>query len=544
MPTYYNVKPIISQVNPKIPSYATYQDSVINKLSNRIKDLDLLYKYCDLLEIPIGKSPVFKHQYNGHGGKSWFQDKNKDGNPKRVQYIHVASHLLGKTPIACGTSQNTQLFRVDLDCHNEEDLDTLYQRLGDVEKALNHLPYVLIRSSGSYGLHLYYRLALTFDADCLRSLVLNRLQDVKRRWGIKVEVYCGTSQIRLPFGEKSCLLNRDTLEPIGSKYKASKLYKDLQATLASFVAEIESCTIGVEHIKDVLLEGARESDVRVGEVARLGGSGPLYGPAFWESVEASRYGVSDYGNRWDEYRRQVFFWYITQGNDRRNTIRFVRDWVECGHHRSRDFESRKRQTERSLIRNINRYLDHLDRGLAEGRLYKGNPERDVTQMPALSVLVTTARGMSDDWRSWVKEWVRPEDRTRLEDVKGDEWLFEHLLVLIGLLRYGVAYYGKLTEITLSSQAFQTICGGRRSHLKLLKAAIKLGIVGFKSQAEVGVRARIYTVHFVGRATRIKGFQFQDVLPPGGLEWFRWMEVRGTGPPGRWNDHQPSRVWQN
>ena len=153
----------------------------------------------------------------------WYVPKEDDNEPVQLNFGHLVGHW-GQRGILIGTLRSLEidgqrwagLLTIDVDCHDGDKASVL-PRVAALQGRLG-VP-VMVRSSDSGGLHLYYALQAPAGAQhrwMFRvDVVVPRVNAAIQQAGIpNVEVYPkGLSKLRFPFGLGSCLLNPD-LQPM------------------------------------------------------------------------------------------------------------------------------------------------------------------------------------------------------------------------------------------------------------------------------------------------------------------------------------------
>ena len=96
---------------------------------------------------------------------------------------------------------------IDIDAHTEEDKYTVFDRYTQIVEILGK-PSFAVRSSGSNGIHMYYIFEPLYYIKDLKASILPLLSHIR---GIDI-LPNGSSNIRLPFGKGSNLLDLDNPE--------------------------------------------------------------------------------------------------------------------------------------------------------------------------------------------------------------------------------------------------------------------------------------------------------------------------------------------
>ncbi len=150
-------------------------------------------------------------------GESWLLARNKKHEPIPLKDRAIAIHLQGHEFVAREMGRSTDFFVVDLDLKNGVNL-----REGVEATSMIFGTPLVIRSSSSGGLHLYYFLRHRIFTDGLAGSLRAIFKLAGRPLTRRYEVFpVNVSHLRLPLGEGSIILDASTLEPIKMSLSAS-----------------------------------------------------------------------------------------------------------------------------------------------------------------------------------------------------------------------------------------------------------------------------------------------------------------------------------
>jgi hypothetical protein len=425
-----------------------------------------LERYVDLFDV---RRNIAFHQYGGPMGarfvSGWFQPKREDGSPKRLVEYHLLSHLTGGSPIAIGRPDAASVIIVDIDNHGNSRVgQTVFERYVAVDDAFRNAPHLVIRSSRTMGVHVYYFLDRAIPVDELNSRVTNHLVasvgPLKK--GI-LELYPqpGT-QIRLPLGRGSMVLD-EYLAPITRRFRESFFRalrdgRELRHRLDDLAPRREPV-----HGRGVADRGVREVVVELSsEKTATEKRSRNATNAHHAAVAACEQGVSAPGQRHREGLLLLWDLRIRRGMIKPQCIAAYDNWLTQGAHQSKDLTGPKREQFISQMRkNAVRYIDHLEQRLAEGSLREGRP-----QVFSLASIISSLRHRPD-WRIVGRSALTSDDRSLIAATVLDPWLRRHLETLIGLLRLGTLSASR-PIVSLPRAALQLAIGGRKPPMRPMR----------------------------------------------------------------------------
>ena len=187
----------------------------------RLEYLDITQEHFEFyVELFVKQYTRYWKRYENSG---WFQMQHRDtGGLIPLTKYEVVRFLAGEFWLCKAMAGQNDFFCIDLD--NKCGTVELYERYKLIS---NVLPGPLvIQSSSSYGLHLYY----FFSTDYWRPNIKKYLAELLAANGIQiergyVEPFPGIiTQMRLPLGKDSILLDPVTLDPLNLTLRESIEY--------------------------------------------------------------------------------------------------------------------------------------------------------------------------------------------------------------------------------------------------------------------------------------------------------------------------------
>jgi hypothetical protein len=282
--------------------------------------------------------------------RHWFRGKRP---PFVTKYV-VMDHLEGNCWIGFAPSARMRWFVIDLDAkRNPRSLAERYRSIVQVFG-----PALVVQSSRSGGLHLYYFLKEPLRPGELTSIVRLRLQEagiaIKR--GL-VEDFPGIiNQLRVPLGDGSCVLNPESLLPLSL---------DLRGQIR-YIMKWEA-----EHRLEPWLPGPPEEPSTEPitapapppmaprphyQVPRPQSGGVRYPlpPELPSDIREIRERRVEYGTR-NERMLPLIRWSVSQGWSDDEVVGWIMSWLSEPGHKSRTMEDDPKEVERELRAAIQSY---------------------------------------------------------------------------------------------------------------------------------------------------------------------------------------------
>lgn len=326
----------------------------------------------------------------GRGG--WRASKRDDDSASRLSLARLRKHLDGKAVAPKWSLRQTHNRIVfDLDARGPGGLVSAWERMCRVLHAIGLTPedVLIIRSSASWGLHVYVFLTDWTSGARIRRLVVEQL--AHHGIGIapgEIEVWPANNYLRAPFGPGSFVLSPGMLPMFAEPDRAGRFRRDLQTEISHAVI------FAREHRHDLrALTRDANRDPLTARHHENGGSyqiitvtnyppdppkvpAPAHGPPIKGSEYKARVrqlmrGVPGHGLRNATLLElgRVVFGYMAHDEDEGTQI--LTDWIDNGVHISKDFERSPDRTRRTMKAAIPKIYAYIQRAIAKGDIIPG-----------------------------------------------------------------------------------------------------------------------------------------------------------------------------
>jgi hypothetical protein len=402
--------------------------------------------------------------------------------------LHVMAHLRGQYVIAQPAGDFTRWVVIDLDIHNEADADSLLDRVARVRNALGDAPVIIVRSSTSWGLHLYYRLTDEVPSGQAHDEVVEAL----RRGGVEVkrghvEVFpAGGEALRVPLGAGSTILDDATWEPLGARYTKCRraLLRDVAASLQlmrQLADERQVKLADLTSFKLTAVPGSIPTKPKGQVVAHMlevgrGGAAPSSaGPAgcspspgsssgdYFKRLAALQAGVSAQKMRYEEAKLLRWDLVRRQGLNHAQALAAFTEWLDRGQHHSRDLTHRWASTRKAMLRQADKAIAHLIRTAGQhggqGRSWLGERAGRASWRSFATYLHYMRNHLGKRrWRTAARGALTAADHEALSRLQSD-WVRQRLGLVLCVIRYGAAKFGHPRVLSVPRRALMTIAGG-------------------------------------------------------------------------------------
>lgn len=466
----------------------------------------------------------------------WIAATWTDETPRSLDNYTLHRHLLGNLMVAARwhPSDLVSCIVFDIDVARTRFsprartgcvLDSVRKRLDALRRALAPCELQAIRSSGSGGVHAYLFLTKPRRGDVVRSVVIERLcaASIKIRPG-QLEVWPANQVLRLPLGQGSYLLAAD-MTPICATVKAQGVFRNVPASIDHLASFKRRHAVSLDSLRVSTTPSLRVDQDSSGKIERSTPRKPsrqrrrgssVRPPtmshhddtevSFRDDIEASHDGISEYGARYRQASRRVYWLRVTRGLAPDETLQEFERWLRTGSHTSKDLESdRRAEVIRGMLRDAGSYIAQLNRRIASGDLTPGTGGR-----MAMSALVNHLRGEHGrGWREVARAALTVKDIEAVQHLPAN--VRPSVEVVHGLLRMAAARFGKSTfQISMAARTLQTIAGGRTrpvvdaegrrvrqlavsAYKGVLRILERLGVASLTTDAQLGKRARIFEI---------------------------------------------------
>ncbi len=500
-------------VSEKVETFGQLTVAVRQKLIKR-------YTACFVAQ----QQPTF-HRYMW---RMWLLEKEKKTErPRRLNGWWIEQHLLGKFLVAPRWTL-AELYRfavVDLDYPlvspfdvsarmtyeqaQHAAADEFVHRVQSVARAVKPAKCLYVRSSSSHGLHLYLFFDKAYSANAIRAVLIARLKThgIEVKPGL-VEIWPNNSALRLPFGKQSHVVSAKTLKVKFPNQRGSKQYRDTKSdilysvdfakqhavslrVLGSGVAHISSNNYTLPIMPATRCTTAPPSVKPPPQSSRLS----TRNPSFWAEIEASRNGITGYGQRYQEGSLQ--FYNFVKRFSPADALKKYEDWLRTGDHKSKDLESDHEGTIQRMLRDARASVPKLAGGVRAKTVSLSKEVERLRERPR--------------WRDRLNAELIESDRTLIARIgKANSWMKKPAETLLGIFRLLRRKHGGDFCMSMCSRTLQRIAGGRSRRVrpndwperywkqapyrKLLAWFDQQNIVSMAAGYKPAVHCRLYFIH--------------------------------------------------